>query len=81
MSSNWGFFSTPEIESLVTKVKNAFDPAEMDQAAGELHAAMVDEVPFLYVAHDVAPRAISAKVTGVVQPQSWFIDLAIVDKQ
>lgn len=81
VSSNWGFFNTPEIEALVTKVKNSFDPAAMDQAAGELHAAMVDEVPFLYVAHDVAPRAISAKVTGVVQPQSWFIDLAIVDKQ
>jgi peptide/nickel transport system substrate-binding protein len=38
-------------------------------------------VPVLYVAHDVGPRAISPKVTGVVQPQSWFIDLTRVSKQ
>ena len=37
---------------------------------------MVDEAPFLFVAHDVGPRAMSAKVGNVVQPQSWFIDIA-----
>jgi peptide/nickel transport system substrate-binding protein len=36
-------------------VKHAFTPAEMDKAAGELHAALVDQVPFLFVAHDVGP--------------------------
>ncbi|STV78503.1 putative family 5 extracellular solute-binding protein [Klebsiella michiganensis] len=49
--------------------------------AGELHAALVDQVPFLFVAHDVGPRAISPAVTGVVQPQSWFIDLSLVSKK
>lgn len=53
----------------------------MDKAAGELHAALVDQVPFLFVAHDVGPRAISPAVTGVVQPQSWFIDLSPVSKK
>lgn len=81
VSNNWGFFSDPEIETLISKVKNSFDPAEFDKASGDLNAAMIDQVPFLYVAHDVGPRAISPKVTGVVQPQSWFIDLAIVDKE
>jgi hypothetical protein len=37
---------------------------------------IVEEAPFLWVAHDVGPRAMSAKVKGVVQPKSWFIDLA-----
>lgn len=36
----------------------------MNKAAGELHAALVDQVPFLFVAHDVGPRAISPAVTG-----------------
>ena len=81
VSNNWGFFNTPKIESLVSKVQNSFDPEAMNEAAGELNAAMIDEVPFLYVAHDVGPRAISPSVTGVVQPQSWFIDMAIVDKK
>ncbi|MGO3345907.1 MAG: ABC transporter substrate-binding protein [Marinomonas sp.] len=80
-SNNWGYFTTPEIEKLVKKIQNSFDPKAMDKAAGELNAAMIDSVPFLYVAHDVGPRAISPKVTGVVQPQSWFIDLAIVTKK
>ena len=41
-----------------------------------LHARIVEEAPFVWVAHDVGPRAMSAKVKGVVQPKSWFIDLA-----
>jgi peptide/nickel transport system substrate-binding protein len=53
----------------------------MNKAAGDLHAALVDQVPFLFVAHDVGPRAISPAVTGVVQPQSWFIDLSLVSKK
>ena len=46
-----------------------------------LYDALVDQVPFLFVAHDVGPRAISPAVTGVVQPQSWFIDLSLVSKK
>ena len=45
-------------------------------ALAALQARIVDEAPFLFVAHDVGPRAMSPKVKGVVQPQSWFIDLA-----
>nr|WP_192457733.1 ABC transporter substrate-binding protein [Musicola keenii] len=81
VATNWGFFSTPETETLIARVKQAFTPAEMDAAAAELHAAIVDQAPFLFVAHDVGPRAISPAVTGVVQPQSWFIDLALVSKK
>lgn len=80
-ATNWGYFTTPETEKLATAVKHAFTPAEMDKAAGELHAALVDQAPFLFVAHDVGPRAISPAVTGVVQPQSWFIDLSLVSKK
>lgn len=81
VATNWGYFSTPETEKLAAAVKHAFTPAEMNKAAGELHAALVDQVPFLFVAHDVGPRAISPAVTGVVQPQSWFIDLSLVSKK
>ena len=41
-----------------------------------LHANIVDEAPFLFVAHDVGPRALSPKIGHVVQPRSWFIDIA-----
>lgn len=81
VSNNWGYFSSPEVEKLITTVRNSFDPQALNEASAKLHAAIVDEVPFLYVAHDVGPRAISPKVTAVVQPQSWFIDLSLVSKQ
>nr|WP_113869377.1 ABC transporter substrate-binding protein [Brenneria salicis]NMN93018.1 peptide/nickel transport system substrate-binding protein [Brenneria salicis ATCC 15712 = DSM 30166]RBP57786.1 peptide/nickel transport system substrate-binding protein [Brenneria salicis ATCC 15712 = DSM 30166]RLM28881.1 ABC transporter substrate-binding protein [Brenneria salicis ATCC 15712 = DSM 30166] len=81
VAANWGYFSTLETERLANKVKHAFTPAEMDSATAELHEAVMNEVPFLFVAHDVGPRAISPAVTGVVQPQSWFIDLALVSKK
>ncbi|KEA53693.1 ABC transporter substrate-binding protein [Mangrovibacter sp. MFB070] len=81
VATNWGYFATPETEKLATAVKNAFSTDEMNKAAAALHTELVDQVPFLFVAHDVGPRAISPAVTGVVQPQSWFIDLALVSKK
>jgi hypothetical protein len=41
-----------------------------------LHAASVDDAAFLYVAHDVAPRVMSAKIKGFVQPKSWLVDFS-----
>ena len=41
-----------------------------------LHARIVEEAPFVWIAHDVGPRALSPKVKNVVQPRSWFIDIA-----
>lgn len=42
----------------------------------ELHAALVDDAAFLWVAHDVGPRVMSGKIKGVVQPKNWYIDFA-----
>ena len=78
VSNNWGFINNPKFDELVKKARQTFDPAARDAALAELHAASVDDAAFLYVAHDVGPRAISPKVTGVVQPKSWFIDFSLV---
>ena len=50
---------------------------ERDAALARLHAAGVDEALFIWIAHDVAPRAMSPRVKGYVQPQSWFVDLRL----
>jgi hypothetical protein len=39
------------------------------------HAYVVDNALFLFAAHDLNPRALSPKVRGFVQAQSWFQDL------
>jgi peptide/nickel transport system substrate-binding protein len=75
-SNNWGFFGNDEFDGLVRAARTTFDGAERDKALAALHKRVVEEAPFLWVAHDVGPRAMSAKVKGVVQPKSWFIDIA-----
>ena len=79
VSNNWGFFSNPEFDALIATARTTFEPAARDAALARLHARIVEEAPFLWVAHDVGPRAISARVRGVVQPRSWFIDIATMN--
>ena len=81
VSNNWGYYGNADIDKLIAAARNAFDPKEMDADLGKLHAHMVDDAPMLLVAHDVGPRAISPKVHGVVQPQSWFIDIATMSME
>lgn len=76
VSNNWGYFGNDEVDKLIADARNTFDDKGRDAALAKLHARIVEEAPFLWVAHDVGPRAISAKVKGVVQPRSWFIDIA-----
>ncbi|WP_298438194.1 ABC transporter substrate-binding protein [Ottowia sp.] len=76
VSNNWGYYGSPEVDKLVADARTAFDDKARDAALAKLHAHMVEDPPFLYVAHDVGPRAMSPKVKHVVQPRSWFIDIA-----
>ena len=78
VSNNWGYFNNPEFDQLVATARSTFDAGERDKALAKLHARSVEEAPFLWVAHDVGPRAMAAKVKGLVQPKSWFIDLTTV---
>ncbi len=77
VSNNWGGFNDPRFDAMVAEARNAFDPAARDAALARLHAAGVDEALFVWIAHDVAPRAMSPRVRGYVQPQSWFVDLRL----
>ena len=76
VSNNWGFFGNDEIDGLIAKARSTFEATARDNALAALHKRIVEEAPFVWVAHDVGPRAMSAKVKGVVQPKSWFIDIA-----
>ena len=76
VSNNWGYFGNKEFDDLIATARTSFDDKSRDAALARLHARIVEESPFLFVAHDVGPRAMSPKVKGVVQPKSWFIDIA-----
>jgi len=75
-SNNWGYYGNAEFDKLIADARTSFDGAARDAALAKLHARIVEEAPFVWIAHDVGPRAMSPKVKGVVQPRSWFIDIA-----
>jgi len=41
----------------------------------KLHETMSEQAVMIWVAHDLNPRALSPKLHGFVQAQSWFQDL------
>lgn len=72
---NWGWFNDPAFDALFIEVYNTFDAAKQDALLARVHEKIVDEALFLFAAHDLNPRAISPRVQGFVQAQSWFQDL------
>jgi ABC-type transport system substrate-binding protein len=76
VSNNWGYYGNATVDKLVADARTSFDEKSRDAALAKLHAYIVEDAPFVWIAHDVGPRAMSPKVKGVVQPRSWFIDIA-----
>jgi peptide/nickel transport system substrate-binding protein len=81
VSNNWGYFGNEEFDGLIATARTSFEDKARDEGLAKLHARIVEEAPFLWVAHDVGPRAMSPKVKGVVQPKSWFIDIATMSME
>jgi peptide/nickel transport system substrate-binding protein len=59
-------------------LSEATDAATIDASLRSAHARLVDNPPWLYIVHDLNPRAMSKNVQGFVSPQSWFVDLTLV---
>jgi|GraSoiStandDraft_17_1057272.scaffolds.fasta_scaffold1270574_2 peptide/nickel transport system substrate-binding protein len=56
------------------------DPKVITEAYRKAHERL-DNPPWLYIVHDLNPRAMSPKVNGFVSPQSWFVDLTLISVQ
>jgi len=76
--ANWGHYQNPEAEKLVAAILKEFDTAKRLAMLTRLHELMSEDAVMIFVAHDVNPRALSPKVHGFVQAQSWFQDLTPV---
>jgi peptide/nickel transport system substrate-binding protein len=76
--TNWGYYSDPEMDKLFDGVRTEFDTRAQLTLIQKAHEKYVDDALFLFVAHDVAPRAMSKKVKGFVQPQNWFLDFSSI---
>jgi peptide/nickel transport system substrate-binding protein len=76
--SNWGHYSNPESEALVTRIFGEFDATKRLGLLTELHELLGRDAAMIFVVHDLNPRALSPKLQGFVQAQSWFQDLTPV---
>ena len=73
-STNWGHFSNPRFDELATRAQASFDTAEQMRLLAEAHATLVDDAAWLFICHDLNPRAMSKRVKDFVPAQSWSQD-------
>jgi peptide/nickel transport system substrate-binding protein len=76
--SNWGHYENAQSEALINDIFNEFDEEKRLALLTQLHEFEGRDAVMIYVVHDLNPRALSAKVLGFVQAQSWFQDLTPV---
>jgi ABC-type transport system substrate-binding protein len=79
--ANWGLLKDPKVDEMINKAHTSFDKAEQDKIFSDLHSYIVDQAYWIWVGHDLNPRALSPKVKGFVQAQSWFQDLTPISMQ
>ena len=72
---NWGLFSDKTIDALGTEALSTFDGEARDGIISKMHETLVADAQEIYIVHDLNPRALSPRVHGFVQAQSWFQDL------
>jgi peptide/nickel transport system substrate-binding protein len=79
VGNNWSLYNDPVADALCEKAKVEFDIGKQYQAIAELHQYVVDQAMWIWVVHDLNPRALSPKVKGFVPPQAWYVDLSLLD--
>lgn len=75
---NWGHWDDAEVTALLKKAQASFYPEEQTKLLADAHAKIIDAAPWLFIVHDLNPRAMSKKVQGYVPVQSWFVDFTQV---
>jgi len=71
-------YINPEVDRLLDAAGAAFAPPERDRLLAQAHEIIVEDAARVFIVHDLNPRAMSPKVKGFVQAQSWFQDLTPV---
>jgi ABC-type transport system substrate-binding protein len=76
--ANWGGFSDPKVDDLAAQALSTFDDAARAKLIIALHEETVKDAIRLFIVSDLNPRALSPKLSGFVQAQSWFQDITPV---
>jgi peptide/nickel transport system substrate-binding protein len=78
---NFEQWKDDQFEDAMKVLQESTDPKAISDATRKAHERLVDNPPWLYIVHDLNPRAMSPKVKGFVAAQSWFADLTTVSIQ
>ena len=70
-------YLNPDMDRLIEAAESEFDIDKQNQILAKAHEIIVDDAPWVFIVHDLNPRALSPKVKGFVHPQSWFVDLTL----
>jgi peptide/nickel transport system substrate-binding protein len=65
-------------DAALATLAEANDPAVIQTSYRKAHERLVDNPPWLFIVHDLNPRAMSKNVQGFVSAQSWFLDMTLV---
>jgi len=78
---NFEQWKDDKFDAALATLSESIDQAAIDASFRTVHERLVDNPPWLFIVHDLNPRAMSPKVKGFVSPQSWFVDLTTVSMQ
>ncbi|MFE6051920.1 ABC transporter substrate-binding protein [Kitasatospora sp. NPDC056446] len=73
-----GHYANQQVDELLASSAADADQAARQDGYRKALALVTQDAPWLFVVNDRNPRALSPKVHGLVQPQSWFLDLTTV---
>ena len=77
---NFGHWKDDKFDAALAMLANATDAGTIDASYRTAHERLVDNPPWLYIIHDLNPRAMSKTVKDFISAQSWFLDLTLVGR-
>jgi peptide/nickel transport system substrate-binding protein len=79
--NNFEQWKDARFETALDTLSNETDPAIIQASYRAANERLVDDPPWLYIVHDMNPRAFSKRVHGFVPAQSSLTDLTLVSVQ
>ena len=72
---NWGWYQNADIDKLGDEVMQTFDEQKQTELLQKIHEIAVADAERVFIVDDLNPRALSPRLKGFVQAQSWYQDL------
>jgi ABC-type transport system substrate-binding protein len=77
--ANWGHWKSEIFDGAMLRIERSSDPKEIEEQTRRAHEQLVDDAPWLWIVHDGNPRAMTKKVKGFANAQSWFQDFTLIE--